>query len=139
MQPSDTNAYPESSCRKRANKPSSLQGNLKIRGQSDSAAFIPHLQTLRTRSTGWKTSSPKWSWCNYDRRGFYPRGEKNGRLKKQMTASGDVMTMSWPLPGTGSTCYAEDPSTTGRCHVPSSSSALASPFHPFLSLSICDE
>lgn len=30
---------------------------------------------------------------NYDHQTFYPRGEKNGRLKNQMTASGDVMTM----------------------------------------------
>lgn len=31
--------------------------------------------------------------CNYDHQALYPRGEKNGRLKNQMTASGDVMTM----------------------------------------------
>lgn len=31
--------------------------------------------------------------CNYDHQALYLRGEKNGRLKNQMTASGDVMTM----------------------------------------------
>ncbi|CAL1678955.1 unnamed protein product [Lasius platythorax] len=46
---------------------------------------------------------------NYDHQALYPRGEKNGRLKNQMTASGDVMTMRCPpLPGTGSARYAEN-------------------------------
>lgn len=34
--------------------------------------------------------------CNYDHQALYSRGEKNGRLKNQMTASGDVMTMRIP-------------------------------------------
>lgn len=41
-------------------------------------------------------SPPRRAVYNYDHQALYSRGEKNGRLKNQMTASGDVMTMRCP-------------------------------------------